>query len=51
MKHKFKPGDLVMVKLLDEVSLGIILSFPETNSMYAGYARVQIIAQLDSKPE
>ena len=33
------------------IELGIILSFPEINSVYAGYAWVQIIAQLGSKPE
>lgn len=49
MKHKFKTGDLVMVKYPDSfkaIELGIILSFPETNSMWAGYARVRIVSQL-----
>ena len=32
------------------IELGIIVSFPEINSVYAGYAWVQIIAQLGSKP-
>ena len=38
-----------MVKYPDSfkaIELGIILSFPETNSMYAGYARVRIVSQL-----
>ena len=53
MKHKFKTGDLVMVKYPDSfkaIELGIIVSSPEISSVYAGYAWVQIIAQLGSKP-
>lgn len=47
MKHKFKRGDLVMMKYelttYPVIELGVILSFSEINSMYA---KVHIIAQL-----
>ena len=47
MKHKFKRGDLVMMKYelttYPVIELGVILSFPEINSMCA---KVHIIAQL-----
>ena len=37
---------MIQYERLIAIELGIIVSFPETNSMWAGYARVRIVSQL-----